>query len=324
MSELAMPTALREYRMSGLGHCPRVLSAMQLGYNPLPEAEFMRLAAREGARHEQWIIEDLVSDGWTISGRQSEVEIAYPALGFRMVGHIEGMAAKGSEIRLLEIKSMSRFRYQSFVSHGFEKFQDYTFQITAYHKAYKTAGVDLPILYIVKDRDSGKKQEIKMDRPPLEFATILAKIITIESDVKKGHLCQAERTEGFVCDQCLYRYLCESETVTEDKELEKISTFADLSREDIFEAARMRRESLELFERADMLKYKADKVLLDLVKKLKGKTIVDDLSLIYVKSSERVSFDSGVLRSIFPEEQLKQAEKRTEVREYVRVTDLRK
>lgn len=292
------------YRISSLGMCSRALSASQLEYEPLPEPEFLRLAAREGKRHEQWVIEDLQSEGWQITDRQKEVVLSFPA--FRLVGHIDGIASRNGDKRLLEIKSMSRFRFGSFVNSSFARFRDYAVQITAYYQA-----VNLPILYIAKDRDSGKRLDLDMDAPPLPWQEIYDSIMKTEIYVRKKQLCPATRTDDFTCRICRFRYLCEPE--------EKVPVPIDKS---VMEAAKLRRRALELEAEAKELRAECDPVLL-VVAKQSGSFTIDDLSIVYVPEGESVSYPVTELRKVVSADVLEQAKRIKKRSDYIRVEDLR-
>jgi len=292
------------YRISSLGHCPRVLSAQALEYQPLPEMEFMKLAAREGERHEDWIIENLKSEGWQVTDRQKEVKLSFPA--FELVGHIDGIASRNGDRRLLEIKSMSRFRFASFNSSGFARFRDYAMQVTAYHHS-----VNLPILYIVKDRDSGKRLDLELEKPPLSWEEVYDAVMGVEIHVRKRQLCPAVRTDDFTCRICRFRYLCEPE--------EKVPVPVDRN---VLEAAKLRRRAMELEAEAKELRAEADPVLLSVARQ-RGSFTIDDLSVVYVPEGETVSYPVAALKRFVASdvlEQVKQVKKRIE---YIKVEDLR-
>lgn len=293
------------YRISSLGMCPRGLSALQLGYESLPEPEFLRLAAREGERHEQWVVEDLGTEGWQITDRQREVKLSFPS--FELVGHIDGIARRNGDHRLLEIKSMSRFRYASFASAGFARFYNYAVQITAYHQA-----IDLPLLYVAKDRDSGKRLDLLLDNPPLDWNRVYETVLTVEIAVRKKQLCPATRTDDFTCRICRYRYLCEPE---EEKALPRLAA-------DVLRAARLRRQALELETEAKELRSEADPILLASAR-AQGKFIADDLSVVYVPAGESVSYPVTELRKLVPADVLEKVKKVKPRVEYIKVEDLR-
>lgn len=308
------------YRMSQLGQCNRVLSALALNYEPLPEPEFLKLAAREGSRHEDWIVEDLQSEGWQVTDRQKEVKLSFPA--FELIGHIDGIASRltgalgecNGDQRLLEIKSMSRFRFGSFASSGFARFQDYAVQITTYHHAISTLSPygPLPIFYVVKDRDSGKRLDLELEKPPLDWEEIYDSIMRTEIYVRKRQLCPATRTDDFTCRTCPFRYLCEPE---EEKTLPRLAT-------DVLRAARLRRQALELETEAKELRSEADPILLASAR-AQGKFIADDLSVVYVPAGESVSYPVTELRKLVPANVLEQVKQVRERKEYIRVEDLR-
>ena len=294
------------YRISSLGHCPRALSAARLGYEPLPEPRFLQLAAREGERHEQWVIEDLQAEGWEISDRQKEVKLLYPA--FELVGHIDGIARRNGDRYLLEIKSMSRFRFSSFNSAGFSRFRDYAFQITAYQKA-----VDLPVLYVVKNRDSGQRLEpdLVLEKPPLDFEEVYEAVLSVELAVRKKQLCPAQVTDDFTCRTCRFRYLCQKEQKT------PIPIGAEVIR-----AAGLHRRALELESEAKELRAEADPVLLAAARE-RGKMTVEDLAISYVPAGESVSYPVTELRKLVSADILEKVKKVKARSEYIRVDDLR-
>lgn len=294
------------YRISSLGHCPRVLSAERLGYEPLPEPRFLQIAAREGQRHEQWLIEDLKTEGWEISDQQKEVRLKYPA--FELVGHIDGIARRNGSRYLLEIKSMSRFRFSSFASAGFTRFRDYAFQVTAYQKA-----VDLPVLYVVKNRDSGQRLEpdLILEKPPLDFQEVYEAVLSVELAVRKQQLCPAQMTDDFSCRICRYRYLCREEEKT------PVSLPAEVLR-----AAQLRRRAMELEAEARELRAEADPVLLAAARE-KGKITVDELDISYVPAGESVSYPVAELRKLVPSAILEKVKTVKPRAEYIRVEDLR-
>lgn len=292
------------YRISSLGTCPRALSATRLGYEPLPEPEFLKLAAREGERHEQWVVADLESEGWKITDRQKEVRLSYPA--FELIGHVDGLARRNGEQRLLEIKSMSRFRFASFTGAGFTRFREYAFQVTAYQRA-----VSLPILYVVKDRDSGKRVNLELDKPPLDWGEVFDTVLTVEVAVRKKQLCPAQMTDDFTCRICRYRYLCQEEEKT------PVSLPADVLR-----AARLRRRVMELETEAKELRAEADPILLGVARQ-RGKLTVDELAISYVPAGESVSYPVTELRKLVPADVLEKVKTVKPRAEYIRIEDLR-
>ena len=293
------------YRMSSLGNCPRALSAQAQNYEPLPEMEFMKLAAKEGRLHETAVVEDLESEDWRITERQREVKLSFPS--FELIGHIDGIALRDGDRHLLEIKSMSRFRYASFASAGFARFYGYAVQITCYHQA-----VSLPIMYVVKDRDSGKRHDLFLARPPLNWGQVYESVLAVEVAVRKKQLCPASRSDDFVCRTCPYRYLCEPE----GKEVPLPLTV------EVLETAKLRRRAMELEAEAKELRAECDPTLLAVAKQ-HGSFTLDDLNITLVPGSEIVSYPVAKLKKFVPPSLLEQVAETKKRTGYIRVQDLR-
>jgi len=270
----------------------------------MPEDSYLKLAAREGERHEQWVIADLESEAWDITDKQREVKLTFPA--FELLGHIDGIAKRNGDKRLLEIKSLSRFRYQSFISAGFERFRAYAYQITAYQKA-----VQLPVVYVIKNRDTGQMRTIELDKPPVDFEQVYDTVMTVELAVRKKQLCPATRTEDFTCRICRFRYLCEPE--------ETVPVQMDRN---VLEAAKLRRRALELEAEMKELRAEADPVLLSVAKQ-HGSFMLDDLSIVYVPEGESVSYPVTELRKVVSADVLEQVKRVKKRSEYIRVEDIR-
>lgn len=191
------------YRASAIGYCLRVLTAARMGYAPLEQSDQLALAAREGHRHEDWVVADLEAEGWEITGRGKEIYLPFPA--FAIEGHIDGLASWGRETFLLEIKSMSRFQFRKFTRQGLVSFPGYARQIAVYHRA-----IELPILYAVKCRDTGEMKLFELERPPVKFSEVYDRILTAELFGRKGVLAEPECEPGSIEEKlCRYRYLCE-------------------------------------------------------------------------------------------------------------------
>jgi CRISPR/Cas system-associated exonuclease Cas4 (RecB family) len=294
------------YRMSSLGHCPRALSAARLAYEPLPEPRFLQVAGREGERHEGWVIEDLEAEGWEVTDRQREVRLRYPA--FELVGHIDGIARRNGDRYLLEVKSMSRFRYQSFVSGGFTRFRDYAYQITAYQKA-----VNLPVMYVVKNRDSGQVLEPVpvLEKPPADWEQVYDTILSVELAARKKQLCPATYSDDFACRTCRYRYLCQGEQ----------GGPAPVEAE-VVRAAGLRRRAMELEAEAKELITETTPVLLAAARE-SGKLTVDDLAITYVAPGDNITYPVTKLREYVTADVLEKVKTVKKRSEYIRVDDLR-
>ena len=77
------------YRMSGVGGCPRAISAERLGYESEEKPVYLDIAAREGQRHEIWMKEDLRANDIAVYGEQQELTLEFDT--FKLVGHIDGI-----------------------------------------------------------------------------------------------------------------------------------------------------------------------------------------------------------------------------------------
>lgn len=202
------------YRASACGGCLRSLVASRLGFTPVEAPEFMSRAAVEGSRHEPWVIEDLRNLGWEVDSRQEEVEVEAPAFVIR--GHIDGTAAKVGERRVLEVKTMSGRRYSDYLRHGLAKFPRYSAQVAVYHHAK-----GLPILYAVKNRDSGALDVRALPEPPVEFEEVRRRLLLAEVHARKGALpsCDYE-PKSFERRICPFSYLCDGGDSKEEAAVE--------------------------------------------------------------------------------------------------------
>ena len=190
------------YRASATGYCLRLLTAARQGYEPLEKDRLLELQAREGKRHEEWVVKDLEEQGWRITDRGKLVVLNFPA--FDIEGHIDGIAWWGEEYEyLLEIKSMSRFQFRTFLRQGFSSFPEYAAQISTYHRA-----TSLPILFVAKCRDTGEMKPIELDGPPKPFSQVYDRLLTCEVLARKGKLADPECDGGYRSSTCQYRYLC--------------------------------------------------------------------------------------------------------------------
>lgn len=232
---------MQKYNMSSVGGCPRAVVAQRLGYDVLASPEFMQIAAKEGIRHESFVAEDLKEQGWVVSdsvhcdtcGRDGEhVELDFPA--FKLVGHIDRFARQGKEQRLVEIKSLGRFRAEKLVmalkrstpveipggsgstirTNDFvEEFQEYAMQVSCYHHAS-----GLPILYAVKNRDTGKLDTFEFEAP-YSREYIKEYVLELELRARKQDLPKCEYRKGdFERTICRVKYMCAGE----DKEIEAL------------------------------------------------------------------------------------------------------
>ena len=230
------------YSMSGVGGCPRAVVAQRLGYDVVEPPEFMQTAAKEGTRHEDWVAEDLKELGWKVSkpvvclrcGRNGHhVELDFPA--FKLVGHMDRLAWRDDpktrvhiedSDRLVEIKSLGRFRAEKLIkalAHDTfkQEFREYAMQVSCYHHAS-----NVPILYVVKNRDTGKLVTFEIEAP-YSREYISEYVLELELRARKDSLPKCEYRRGdFERTICAVKYMCAGE----DKETE-VSTLREKQEE---------------------------------------------------------------------------------------------
>ena len=282
-----MDTEKPIYRMSESGQCPRALGARRLRYDPMPELEANIRIMREGSRHENLVIEDLTEDGYHIYDRQREVTIETPLLILQ--GHIDGIASKNGDTRILEIKALGKFTFQKYRSKGLELFPEYQSQITCYAEA-----TNLPILYVVKDRDSGELIKTKLSKPPLHIDSILDKLNVVELHVMDRALPDAEFLDNNKCYWCRFKFLCSKpEPKQESEEVNIIN---------LVEAAKIYTDAQQLRKEAEEKIDWAKEVLIGHAKENKiSKYRVSDLSVSYRGQTTKEYLDSVLLKKDSPE-----------------------
>lgn len=188
------------FRASALGGCLRALVAARLGYDPLPFDEASELRMAEGNLHEAAILEHLRREGWTIVDEQEEVELV---VGDRLVirGHIDavgGRELKGAA-RVVEVKAMGDDPCKEFLANGFDTNRRYATQLSVY-----MAALDLPGLFVVKNRNSGQIHILEVDEPPIPIAQIKARVARVEAIARTGDFPDCDTTSLWGCP---FRYL---------------------------------------------------------------------------------------------------------------------
>jgi len=229
------------YSMSKVGACARTISAELLGLLPanIPDGkvpEYLRLAAREGTRHETFIREDIKEFGWNSTAKKSSnftcepcgregyhVEIDTPQR--LLVGHMDDINWHDDDPAQLfigEYKALGRFVWDQLQRHGIGKHRTYDYQVSCYHEAFQ----NLPIFYVKKNRDTGRHAITLMDEPPTDFHTIAGRLEGIENYVDKGELAPCDM-EPDLLDHWSCSAYCESE----EPEIELPPHFIDATKE---------------------------------------------------------------------------------------------
>lgn len=228
MKPMSKPT----YSMSSTGWCSRTLSAEKLGVFVRSQPEYLKLAAREGQRHEQWIKEDLEEHGWlstTIAqspycGRcgRSGIHVEIDTKNILLVGHMDDIAMphnNPTDVHFGEYKALGKNTSTLLNLKGVHNHRTYATQIVCYHKASH-----LPCLYVVKSRDTGKMTLKIFDdtNMPFDFDDVLERLTIIEDYVQSGELvpCDADK-EGITDYSCTG--LCDEGDLVKIKDLDGIA-----------------------------------------------------------------------------------------------------
>lgn len=218
------------YRMSSAGKCARALSAQKLGIKAAEAPAWLSRAGDEGKWHEWRLVHQLRDEGYDIYDQQKELVIEKN--GYRLVGHIDGVAKKGGQVYLLEIKSMSQYEFDRWMKGRFLEFLSYADQITC----YMTAGPFTQTLYLVKNRSSGYIDRDILTGPPSDPDLIFNKLDQVEEWVAKQKLYPAEFSlSELECRRCFFR----TQVCVQEKENLPEATKAELSK-----AAEMVKEGL--------------------------------------------------------------------------------
>ena len=211
------------YGMSSVGKCSRTLSAEMLGLlggSGATEPEYLRLAAREGTRHEAFIREDIEEFGWQSITKKNgtdlycefcdregyHVEISRPTR--LLVGHMDDFNYKlddPAKIHLGEYKALGKFIYEKVTKKGIEYHRTHATQISCYWEAAN----HLPIFYVHKSRDTGQMHITIMQEPPYLIDEITERLDVVEASVEKGELAPCDMIADPI-DYWSCTALCES------------------------------------------------------------------------------------------------------------------
>lgn len=296
--------------MSKVGNCARTLSAIRLGKIKDGEApEYLKLASREGQRHEDWVRADLPEHGWKASPQVycqpcdrygTHVVIDDPDDGFILVGHLDGEAInlESGEIRTLEIKAPGKYVFEMYKRQGLDFSRTYRYQATCYMEANNH-----PMLYVVKSRDSGYILIKKMDELPY-MAEITNRLTEIEEYVAKGELapCDAETTyDKYSCTDLCY----EPPTILpQDIETHLVKAIKDY------------RLAKVIGETASKLEDEAKKIFIASLNTLEQKNIdLDDMNIVQVPEGKRPTYED------IPDVIKEQYKRMVPRKSYIRVTD---
>jgi len=214
---------LINYSISKAGACARTISAERLGFDTgkggdnIPD--FLRIAAREGNRHEKWIKEDLPEyGGWnslTLGGSphcekcdREGIHISFDIEEFHFDGHIDDYVVQGDSdnTHIAEYKALGRFTGDKLRIKGLKKHRTYATQLSLYQIC-----LDMPAIFVVKNRDSGSMRVELVETPIYDSNTIIERLRMIESHVVMGELAPCD-SDGYT-DEYACSSLCDKDTL---------------------------------------------------------------------------------------------------------------
>jgi hypothetical protein len=195
------------YRASAVGLCPNALAMIRLGYPLSPRSEMLDMTAEEGELHERAVKEKMRGQGGVVEGEQNEFEFEIVPGQVAIRGHFDAreVAGPNGERGCLEVKSMSKARFEAWTKKGFrdQQFEAYAWQASVLLQA--VAAVQQPLIYVVKNRDSGQTDIQTFTRPPFTFAQIRARIATVETMVLKSEIpAECPGGERFFCPMWMF------------------------------------------------------------------------------------------------------------------------
>jgi len=296
------------YRMSHIGSCARALSAERLGYPSKPAPDWLERAAEEGKRHELWIKEQLVAEGYEVLDDQLELELDYP--NFKLVGHIDGKVRKDGVLQLLEIKSMSQYEFDRWMKGRFDEFPTYAAQITCYLTA---SGLN-EFLYLCKNRSSGYIDRNVVVGMPTNYNNILNKVSHIEECVAIGTLVDINYDpDSIECRRCSYKDLCVPEP----------QVFTAVPESKLLEASENWRKGKALEQEAKTLVNTAKEVFLNQTEASgQKKWRFNELAIVKVEVGEQTTYPKKKLLQVFTEEELGFAKEVKLPYSYIKINDL--
>lgn len=226
------------YRASAVGGCVRALTAARLGYDPLPFDDAAEQRMAEGVLHEPAVVSWLEEHGWTVTDEQREVEVS---VGDRLVirGHIDGIGHRSSkERRVVEIKAMGDDVFKEWVGRGFEANQRYAHQLSVY-----MAGLGMPGLMAVKNRNTGEVHLTEVDDAPVAVAVLKTRVARVEAIARSGEFPDCDSVQKWGCP---YRYLHDAPMLpgvvpVDDAEVDALAAAYDRARASMQQAETMKR-----------------------------------------------------------------------------------
>lgn len=309
------------FRMSSAGRCPRALTAEKFKYPSKEAPSWLETAAREGRRHEKWVKEDLVEEGYEVEDcdvcpicleklgeERNGLHVELDCGNFLLLGHTDGRVKKNGKQSGLEVKSMSQYEFDRWMKEGFEGFQGYAAQITVYMKADPHGDW----LYVAKNRSSGYTLRTVLTECPADFEAIKA---NLELVIKATSLVERDYNhESIECRRCEFKQLC----IPAPRELSPVEEF------NLQAATRNWRKGKELEAQGAALVDSALQAF-GVHSEATGmsKWRYDELLISQVNVRGSVAYPKKKLLEVFTEEMLKQASEIKLPYSYIKVKELR-
>ena len=305
-------------RASGSGSCVRALSAYGR-YDEvvsLQRQELLDRTSKEGNLHETPVVDYLREQGYDVSQAQDVVTLEVIKGRVEIRGHIDGSIPKTA---LVEVKTMSKSRFDEWQRHGLSAFTKYQWQLSSYWYAqanqWGVSADDMKAIYAVKRRDDGLIDVKEIDRPPISFQDIRKKMVQVYAHRKDKTLpaCDITGNEQFWCP---FPFLHEEDVVDMDLPDETILALEELVNQ--YDGYR----AIEATGKAAADKKRAiGKEMLDLMDG-RDKADVADFKITRVKQRKE-SVDLALLKADMDEAELAKYKKVTPV-EYAKVTRKKK
>ena len=303
------------YRMSETGGCPRAMSAIRLGYEPIPITENDRERLDYYASCEALAANQIKKLGFTL--QESEIcltcrdrygntryglHVELDSIMFSLMGHLDRRLLYNDKLVPVEIKSLGRFSWQNFKRYEFEKFYGYACQEACYLEAENSPGI-----YWVMNRDTGESlkyiindynndiviDDFKHITLPVTYQSIVDDINNIELCVQDGELVEAPVLSD--CRYCRMRFLCgaeEKEDVVKEENLPSLVEAAQLYK-DGHELERQGKDQKEQAKMSFVFHARDNKV---------PKFKVSGISISYRGQKTRKWLDEKILRESVSEE----------------------
>ncbi len=220
-------------RASALGSCIRALAAYGRYEEvvPIQREQLLERTAQEGHLHEPTVIEYLAEKGYDVVGSQGIITLPIVRNRIEVRGHVDGAIMGWGPV---EVKTMSKSRFDDWQRHGLAKFVKYQWQLSAYMygiaNEWDFDSDNIKALYAVKRRDDGLIHVIEIDHPPISFQDIRKKLVQVLQHRKAKTLppCDITGNEQYWCP---FPFLHEEAVLDMDLPDETVLALEELAKE---------------------------------------------------------------------------------------------